>query len=260
MIYDLLAPFYDRFNGDINYSEWADFIEKIIEKHYRQGKPELVLDLGCGTGSMTLELAGRGYDMTGVDYSAEMLDIARQRAIDAGLSDKMLWLMQDMREFELYGTVDVAVCCLDGINHLIGSGDLDKTLDLVHNYLIPDGLFIFDINGRYKFENIYADRSYVIENDGAVCIWQNYYNEKNKLCDFYITLFCEDSDGRYERYDELQRERMYTLRAIKAALARNSLELIGAWSDFEFNNASDESERIYVAARCKKEGNLYGKQ
>ena len=128
MIYDLLAPFYDKFNGDINYSEWADFIEKIIEKHY-SGKPELVLDLGCGTGSMTIELAKRGYDMTGIDYSAEMLDVARNRAINAKLSDKMLWLMQDMRSFELYGTVDVAVCCLDGINHLTGNGDLDKTLD-----------------------------------------------------------------------------------------------------------------------------------
>lgn len=260
MIYGLLAPFYDKFNGDIDYSGWADFIEEIIKRNYASGKPELVLDLGCGTGSMTLELAKRGYDMTGVDYSAEMLDIARKRAADAGVSDKMLWLMQDMRSFELYGTVDVAVCCLDGINHLTGSGDLDKTLALVHNYLIPDGLFIFDINGKHKFENIYADRSYVIEDGDAVCIWQNYYNAKSKLCDFYITLFREDSDGKYERYDEIQRERMYTLRAIKAALARNSLEFVGAWSDFDFTEASDGAERIYIAARCKKEGNLYGEQ
>ena len=260
MIYDLLAPFYDKFNGDINYSEWAHFIEKIIEKHYRIGKPDLVLDLGCGTGSMTLELARRGYDMTGIDYSAEMLDIARKRAADEGLTDKMLWLMQDMRSFELYGTVDVAVCCLDGINHLTSPKDLDKTLDLVHNYLIPDGLFIFDINGKYKFENIYSDRSYVMENGEAVCIWQNYYNSNNKLCDFYITLFREEEDGRYERYDELQRERMYTLRSVKAALKRNSLEFVGAWSDFDFSDASDESERIYVAARCKKKGNPYVEQ
>ena len=254
MIYDLLAPFYDKFNGDINYSEWADFIEKIIAEHYKCGNPELVLDLGCGTGSMTLELAKRGYDMTGIDYSAEMLDIARKRASDAGLSDKMLWLMQDMRSFELYGTVDVAVCCLDGINHLAERGDLDKTLKLVHNYLIPDGLFIFDVNGKYKFENIYSDRSYVMENEEAMCIWQNYYNAKSNLCDFYITLFREDNDGRYERYDELQRERMFTLRSIKSALSRNSLEFIGAWSDFDFKDVSDRSERIYVAARCKKEG------
>jgi hypothetical protein len=97
-----------------------------------------------------------------------------------------------------------------------------------------------------------------MENDGAVCIWQNYYNERNKICDFYITLFCETDGGTYERFDELQRERMYTLRSVKAALKRNSLEFIGAWSDFEFSEASDASERIYVAARCKKEGNSNG--
>ena len=117
MIYDLIAPIYDKVNGDVDYSAWADFIEKIIKREYR-GKPELVLDLGCGTGRMTLELAKRGYDMTGIDYSVEMLDIARESAERAGLADKMLWLCQDITEFELYGTVDVTVSCLDTLNHL----------------------------------------------------------------------------------------------------------------------------------------------
>ena len=253
MIYDLLAPFYDKFNGDINYSQWADFIEKIIEINYTEGKPELVLDLGCGTGSMTLELAKRGYDMTGVDYSAEMLDIARDRAYEGGFGDNILWLCQDMREFELYGTVDVTVCCLDGINHLTSVKDLDKTLKLVHNYLIPNGLFIFDINGKYKFENIYSDQTYAMENSDAMCVWQNYYNEKSKLCDFYITLFKELKDGTYERFDEVQRERMYTLRSIKNALKKNSLEFIGAYADFDFNEGNDNNERLYIVARCIKE-------
>ena len=252
MIYDLLAPFYDEFNGDINYSEWADFIEKIIKKDYTSGSPELILDLGCGTGSMTLELASRGYDMTGVDYSTEMLDIAKKRAYKDGFDGKILWLCQDMREFELYGTVDVTVCCLDGINHLTSPKDLDKCLKLVHNYLIPDGLFIFDVNGRYKFESVYGDETYCMERDNALCVWQNYYNEKTRLCDFYITLFQECEDGKYQRYDETQRERMYTLRSLKRALAENSFEFLGAYSDFEFSEASDENDRIYVVARCKK--------
>ena len=254
MIYDLLAPVYDYFNGDVDYVAWADFIERIIAREYTAGKPELVLDLGCGTGSMTIEMARRGYDMTGVDYSCEMLDRARERAASEGIEGDILWLMQDMREFELYGTVDVALCCLDGINHLTSVKDLDKTLDLVHNYLIPNGLFIFDINGKAKFENVYADRSYVFEDDGAMCVWQNYYNRKSSTCDFYITMFSEDEDGRYKREDEVQRERMYTLTSIKRALARNSMEFVGAYSDFDFTAASDKSERIYIVARCKKEG------
>ena len=202
---------------------------------------------------MTLELARRGYEMIGIDYSAEMLNIARESAQELGVGDKILWLCQDMTEFELYGTVDVALCCLDGINHLTDKRALDKCLSLVHNYLCPDGLFIFDVNGKHKFENIYADRSYAYEIDGNVCIWQNYYNEKRRLCDFYITLFEKHKDGTYTRSDAVQRERMYTLRALNSALSSSGFELIGAYSDFILTPASDGSERIYIVARCKKE-------
>lgn len=252
MIYDLLAPIYDKVNEDINYTEWADFIEKIIERCYTEGTPSLILDLGSGTGRMTVELARRGYDMTGVDFSVEMLDIAKNTADEMGLGDRILWLCQDMCEFELYGTVDVTVSCLDCINHLTDTKSLTKCFDLVHNYLIPNGLFIFDINGKHKFENVYADNSYVIEDGDCFCVWQNCYNKRNGLCDFYITVFEEGDDGRYERYDEEQREKMYTLRAIKKALTACGFEFIGAYRDFGFTPASDDDDRIYVVARCKK--------
>ncbi len=253
MIYDLLAPIYDAVNKDIDYSAWADFFEKIIAREYRPGKPELVLDLGCGTGRMTLELARRGYDMTGVDYSPEMLDIARGSAEREGLDDKMLWLCQDMREFELYGTVDVTVSCLDSINHITSRDGLFRCFSLVHNYLIPDGLFLFDINGKHKFENTYAKETYVMEQGNKLCIWQNDYNPKNGICDFYITLMNEGADGRYDRYDDVQREKMYTLAYIKRVLKKTGFEFIGAYSDFDFRPADDNSDRLYIAARCKKE-------
>lgn len=252
MIYDLIAPIYDGINEELDYSAWADFIEKIIKRHYTKGAPELVLDLGCGTGRMTLELAERGYDMTGVDYSVEMLDAARERAAKASLGEKILWLCQDMREFELYGTVDVTVSCLDSINHLTRPADLKKCFSLVHNYLIPDGLFIFDVNGKAKFETVYADRSYVMEGEDSFCIWQNYYNPRSRLCDFYITLFKERVDGSYDRYDEEQRERMYTIRALKAMLLECGFEFLGAYSDFDFSEATDCDQRIYLVAKCIK--------
>ena len=252
MMYDLIAPIYDKINGELDYAAWADFIEENIRRYNSDMKTELVLDLGCGTGRMTLELGRRGYDMTGVDLSPEMLDLARDAAEEAGLSDKMLWLLQDITDFELYGTVELAVSCLDTLNHLTDTPDLRRCLSLVHNYLVPDGLFVFDINGKGKFENIYADNSYVMEEDGSVCVWQNSYNPKTRLCDFFITLFEEDEDGRYSRYDELQTERMYTIRTMKKMLTECGFEFIGAYSDFDFGEATDASERIYITARCKK--------
>lgn len=249
MIYDILAPFYNEINGEIDYKRWADFIESIIKSELKS-VPELLLDLGCGTGKMTLELARRGYDMTGVDYSPEMLGVARCEAEKEGLD--VLWLCQDMCELDLYGTVDVAVSCLDCINHLTTKVELNKCFALVHNFLSPDGLFIFDINGKAKFENVYADKTYVMEEDGGYCVWQNFYKKKSKCCDFLITLFKENEDGSYTRLDEEQRECMYTIKEIAAALTRVGFELIGAYSDFSFNSADDTAERIYFAARCKK--------
>ena len=257
MIYDLIAPIYDSVNGEIDYSAWADFIEENIKRYNMGAKPELVLDLGCGTGRMLMELADRGYDMTGVDYSTEMLDSARRCAAEKGISDRVLLLCQDMCEFELYGTVDLTVSCLDTVNHLTSPKDLRRCFSLVHNYLIPDGLFLFDINGKYKFENIYGNESYVWEGEGSFSVWQNFYNPKSGLCDFLIDMFREGEDGRYERQSELQQERMYTLRSIKSALSDTGFEFIGAYSDFDFTPATDENERIYIIARCKKEiGNV----
>ena len=249
MIYDLIAPFYDSVNSHINYQEWADFIEKIFTKEMAQ-KPDLVLDLGCGTGRMTLELAKRGYDMTGIDYSADMLGVARDISADEG--HDILWLCQDMREFELYGTVDAVVCCLDCINHLVDDNDLEKCFSLVHNYLIPDGIFVFDINAKNKFENYYGNNTYVMEEDGVFCVWENEYDEEEEICDFYITLFEEVKGGKYVRHEENQRERMFRLEDVKNALEKCKLEFLGAYSDFDFNPGNDSSDRIYIVAKCRK--------
>ncbi len=251
MIYDLLAPYYDEFLDGVDYSRLSDFLESCFSKYLGE-KPELVLDLACGTGKLTAELALRGYDMTGVDYSADMLSCARERAASLGLADKILYLNQDICDFELYGTVGACVCTLDGINHLTSLTDLRKTLSLVHNYLDPDGLFIFDINGKGKFEGALSDRTYVYEKGDDTCIWQSVYNEKARLCDFYITLFKSVGGELFERYDEVQRERMYTVRSLSKALAETGFELLSCVSDYGFTPACDADARIYFIARCKK--------
>ena len=248
--YSAIAGVYDKLNKEIDYSRWADFFETCFERFCTQ-KPQIVLDLACGTGRMTRELASRGYDMIGVDGSADMLSEAY-----GAEGEGILYLLQDMRSFELYGTVGATVCCLDSLNYLLKDEDLQKTFSLVHNYSDPDALFIFDMNTPYKFKNIYADNAYVLEDEiegGAVyCGWQNFYDEKSGLCDFYLSVFRENEDGSYSRDDEKQTERCYELDFIKEALQKNNFEICGVFGNFEFENANETTHRWYFVAKAKK--------
>jgi SAM-dependent methyltransferase len=253
--YEAIARVYDKLNAEIDYGSWADFIEKCFER-YLEAKPSLVLDLACGTGRMTRALASRGYDMIGVDGSSDMLSRAMEE-----YREGILYLLQDMREFELYGTVGAVVCCLDSINYLLDTKDLEKTFACVHNYLDPNGLFVFDVNSPYKFENVYSDKAYILEDemeyeDGNTaeiyCGWQNSYDRDSRICDFYLTLFEENPDGTFTRSDEHQSERCYMLDEIRAALEKTGMELIGVFSDFHFNTPEDTDERWYIVAKACK--------
>lgn len=250
-IYSLLAPFYDAINGSVDYEKWADFYVSEFRR-YEKTKTTLVLDLGCGTGSMTLALARRGYDMTGVDNCPEMLDAAQKRSMREGFYGKILYLCQDMTAFELYGTVDAVVCCLDGMNHLTTTADFRKTLSLVHNYLAPDGLFLFDLNSEYKFRTVYGDRAYLYECGATVCAWQNAYREKSGMCDFSITLFTRERNGLYRRSEEWQREKMYKDATVRRLLRESGFELLSVAQDINGTEPTDTSLRLYYTARAIK--------
>ena len=255
--YGAISSIYDKINSHIDYSAWADFFEKCFDRHLSV-RPELVLDLACGTGSMTFELAKRGYDMIGVDGSSDMLNVAYDRKYDLDLPHSVLFLLQDMREFELYGTVGAITCCLDSINYLVGEGELDKCFSLAHNYLDPDGLFLFDVNTPHKFENVYGSNTYVYEEEDcggdAFCVWQNYYDKETRICDFSLTVFeKEEGSDTYFRVDEVQSERCYSREEIENSLKNNGFELIGMYSDFDFTDAKDIDERWYIVARAKKD-------
>ena len=248
--YNSIARVYDKLNAEINYSKWADFIEACFDR-YMDKKPEIVLDLACGTGSMTYALAGRGYDMIGVDGSEEMLSEAYNRGTVVG-ENHILYLLQDIRSFELYGTVQAVTCCLDSINYLVGDGDLEKCFSTVHNYLEPGGVFVFDMNTPYKFENVYGDNSYILEDkiDGknVYCGWQNFYDKESKICSFYLSLF-EESDGVYSRSDEEQHERCYTFEEVKTALEKCGFDLLSLSSDYNFTEVNENTERWYFVAK-----------
>lgn len=250
--YNALAPFYDRLGERVDYASWADFYEECFRR-YAPARVESVLDLGCGTGNMTLELCRRGYDMIGVDNAPDMLAVARERTEREKMSGRILFLCQDMCEFELYGTVDAVVSTLDCINHVTDRKKLSRLFHWVHNYLNPNGLFLFDLNTPYKFENVYGDRAYLLEEEGVLCAWQNLYRKKSGLCDFYISLFTEEADGRYSREDICRRERVYTLSAIKRLLRENGLELLFVAGSFDFSEPALDCGRYYLAARAVKE-------
>ena len=248
--YSSLAGAYDTLNYGCDYGALAEYLAKEI-KDNEKTRTELILDLACGTGKLTFMLRDRGFDMTGIDLSEDMLSVAREECYKKNITD-ILWLCQDMRDFELYGTVDGCVCCLDSINYLTKLKDVKKCFSLVYNYLIPDGVFVFDVNTPHRFENIYGNNDIILEQDGTLCAWQNEYDEKKKLCHFYLSIFTECEDGRYERHDETQSERMYTLDEIKTSLEKCNMEFINAYGDFDFTPGGDECERIYIVAKCRK--------
>ncbi len=247
MSYSAIAECYDALNSHIDYKSFANFLNKEI----RAGgisDGSLVLDLACGTGNITLPLLKCGYDMIGVDLSGEMLNIARNKKD----GDKVLWLCQDMRSFELYGTVGAVVCCLDSINYLTTRNGLDKCFSLVHNYLDPNGIFIFDVNTPYKFENVYGNNHYILEDDGIYCGWQNYFDKKSGLCDFELSFFYENEDGTYTRLDETQTERCWSIRTINNLLVKNGFEVLKIVSDFNGSALKDTDERAFFVCRAIK--------
>lgn len=248
--FEALGPVYDRLGEDIDYSKWADFYEAAFARF--GVAPSLVLDLGCGTGRLATELWSRGYDMIGVDGSAEMLSLAYQRKSELG-ADGVLFLQQDMCDFELYGTVGAVVSSLDCLNYLTADGDLSRCLSLVHNYLDPDGLFLFDVNTPYKFEHIYGDNAYILEDEqGTFCGWQNEYDPESRLCRFYLSVFTPDGRGGYRRRDEEQCERCYTRDELTAALVAAGFADVTFFGDFDMSAPHDQTERWLIAARCKK--------
>jgi len=246
--YTALAPVYDRLNRDVDYDSWAAFCRENFCRYSKlPTPPALLLDMGCGTGSMTMALAKAGYDMTGIDISAEMLSIADARARETGLS--ILYLQGDMTDFELYGTVDGIICTLDGINHLHGRDALRNCFYMVHRYLNPGGLFLFDVNTPYKFKTQYADNDYLLEQDGAVCCWSNRLSKRGDFCDFILTVFEELPNGLYKRTDGVQREYCWGMQTLKNAIQQAGLEWITAVDSFAFTAPSQEAERWYITCR-----------
>lgn len=243
--YKILARFYDRLNT-ADYDDVAAFLQTIFDGAHLPAGASL-LDLACGTGKLSCLFAAKGYDMIAVDISPDMLTEARAAADKAGVLP--LFLCQDMCNLDLYGTVDAGFCLFDSINYLKTVADLFALFDRLKYFIAPGGLFVFDINTRAKFEKVYGDNTFVFDEPDLFCTWQNHYRPRQGTCDFYLTFFVKEPDGRYHRFFETQRERLFSAATLRAAIGAGGFEIVGIYSDCHFSPADKESDRLYYVIR-----------
>ena len=244
-IYENFAEVYDTFMENIPYEEWLIYIEKIWAKF--NIKPKLIADLGCGTGNITIPLAKKGYELIGIDNSFQMLAKAREKSIKENLN--ILYLEQDMREFELYGTVDCIISVCDSINYILEEDELLQVFKWVNNYLEPKGLFIFDINTIYKFENILSDNSFSQTTENSAYTLENYFDNKEMINEFYTNFFIEDEKTNlYHRFEEIHYEKAYSIKKIKELIKKSGLELLAVYDELTFNEPKEHSQRVFFIA------------
>lgn len=271
MGYEMFAYVYDELMDNVPYEEWAQYLTSLLKKY---GVPEgLVCELGCGTGQMTRRLAEKGYDMIGIDLSENMLEVAREqeygteieadgRAFLENCQSRILYLCQDMRSFELYGTVAAVVSICDSMNYITEPEELLQVFRLVNNYLDQDGIFIFDLNTEYKYRELLGERTIAEAREDICFIWENEYNRETRLNEYALTLFLPSERAAknpplYERYEEVHIQRAYSLEEIKTLLARAGMQFVAAYNVMTEEEPGEDCERMYIVAR---EGHQEGKK
>ena len=245
MAYEYLAGCYDRFTADVNYRRWADY----LEKHFARSRLPIhtVLDLACGTGSLTLELANRGYEMIGVDLSEEMLAQAAEKCREAqGIPP--IFLHQAMEGLDLYGTIDACVCCLDSVNYVTRPRALARAFQRVHTFLMPGGLFLFDINTPDKLQGL-DGQIFLDEDEEAYCVWRAEYSPRRRICTYGFDLFCLEEDGLWRREEEIHEEYAYQPQELEDMLRQAGFRHIRQYGELKMRSPKPEEGRIFFVAR-----------
>lgn len=289
--YTDFASVYDTFMDDTPYEEWAEYIIGLLKAYgvsdrtdsgeetsettagWQEQSEEVqedestrkaalaaernvVVDLGCGTGALTELLSDAGYDMIGIDYSQDMLNVALGKREKSGR--EILYLNQDMRELELYGTVGAVVSVCDSINYLLEEEEIEQTFRLVNNYLYPDGVFIFDFNTVYKYEEVIGDTTIAENREDCSFIWDNYYDTETQINEYDLTIFVRQPETEnYRRFTETHYQRGYTLEQMKRLVEKSGMCFVAAVDADTHGKVTETSERIYVIAREKGKSKRY---
>lgn len=243
MSYNTFAEFYDGLTGNVNYKDRAEYIEKLIKSFDKESG--VTLDLACGTGSLTLELFRRGFDIFGVDASIDMLSEAQQKCAD---DEQILFICQKMQRLNLASEIDTCICTLDSLNHLTNPNDVKETFKRVAKYLSKGGLFIFDVNTIYKHREVLKDNCFIFDTDEVFCSWQNEFDEKTDIVNITLDFFMPNENGLYFRETEEFSERAYSDTDLIEWLNEAGLTVLEIYDDMTFNEPKADSERkIFIA-------------
>lgn len=246
--YEALAQSYDNLTNDVDYDTWADYYESLFQKCGLTVRS--ILDLACGTGTLSCLLARHGYEVIGVDRSVEMLSIAFDKSVD--LENRPYFLNQEMQNLDLYGTVDAAICSLDSINYLTDPKDAERTFMRLRHFINPGGLFVFDIRNPQKLAKLDGEM-FVDETDREYCVWRAEYDPKTRICNYGMDLF-QRSGQVWLRSSEEHFEYAYTCGEIKDMLENSGFENVQFFGDRSFLPPKEEDERFFILCRRKSSG------
>lgn len=249
--YSAFARYYDELTANIDYMKRGEYFHSLIKK-FGKTDGKILLDLACGTGSISEVMAELGYDVIGVDNSDEMLGIAIEKKFDKGLN--IQYLCQDMRKIDMFGTVDVTVCALDSINHLSSLNDVRKVFEGVAFFSEIGGLFIFDVNTLYKHRRILADNTFTYETNNVYCIWENTLDAGTDEVRMHLEFFEREENGMYSRSSDDFSEKAYSEEELEKLLEECGFELLAKYGDDTYEAPADTTQRIVYTARCVRNG------
>ena len=252
--YSAFARYYDELTANIDYRKRGEYFHEIIQR-FKTTSENILLDLACGTGSISEVMDSLGYDVIGVDNSDEMLGIAMDKKFDSGA--EIQYLCQDMRELDMFGTVDVTICALDSINHLASLDDVKCVFEKVAFFSEQDGLFIFDVNTVYKHREILASNTFTYETEHVFCVWENTLEPDTLEVKMELSFFELEENGLYSRSSDGFSEKAYSEADIERLLAECGFELLGKYGDDTLEPPKADSQRIVYAARCIRNGQKY---
>ena len=244
--YEVFSQYYDDLTENVNYAERAVYFDKLIRR-YKQSAGVVLLDLACGTGSMSEEMAKQGYDVIGVDFSYGMLSRAMEKKMESGLP--IQYVCQDMRQLELYGTVDAVICTLDSLNHLDSFSDVETVFRNLAENREPGRLFIFDMNTPYKHREVLGSQIYIYDTEAVYCVWENSYEPEDHTVHIRLDFFEQAEDGSYFRSGEEITEHAYEPAQVEKALEQAGLTVIGCYHADSEEPLHEDSQRMIFVTR-----------